>query len=358
MASVYAEFDALSRFQADIPTVYGQLEKDAHDKDDLIDPIRQALQEKLQTALDARAQARESAAASREALENAVRSASEFNATRSEESEPMVVSDFYYEYSEDCEERLECAERDVESAENAVEEFDNFVRARDDNRTNVLAAMQKHLQQSDAFFTTYIDTLTRAKRCITHGASGTAGSSLNTAMAGTRALTADETAQLAQTTEWELSTIAHKCTIADDGAIHYKTNNCMLEGQMHPAGVYFQRDRFTIRGVTIEGVFPVFDSLFEPPVMEKSMWSATGNKYSEQFAYCNKELKAAVATAPALRNQFSALQLMHIEAGETPAGFTWHHHQHEGRMQLVSKKSHNAAMNGASHTAGGALWCR
>jgi DNase/tRNase domain of colicin-like bacteriocin len=36
----------------------------------------------------------------------------------------------------------------------------------------------------------------------------------------------------------------------------------------------------------------------------------------------------------------------------TPAGYTWHHHQQTGRMQLVEYKTHR--MTG--HTGGFALW--
>ncbi|AGE64234.1 HNH endonuclease [Bacillus subtilis] len=51
---------------------------------------------------------------------------------------------------------------------------------------------------------------------------------------------------------------------------------------------------------------------------------------------------------PLLKNQFNDLQIKMIKAGETPDGYTWHHHQDPGRMQLVDQKVHRKT----GHTGG------
>ena len=126
---------------------------------------------------------------------------------------------------------------------------------------------------------------------------------------------------------------------------------------MHPSGVFFERSRVEINGVQVEGVFPRFEALYEPPIMPKSLQTEAGAKYQKQFDYCNQALKKAVAADPVLAAQFSPVQLQWIEQGETPPGFTWHHHQEPGRMQLVRQQEHNPQMHGAGHTGGNKLWC-
>lgn len=47
-----------------------------------------------------------------------------------------------------------------------------------------------------------------------------------------------------------------------------------------------------------------------------------------------------------------ATQLRDIGRGRTPRGFTWHHHEDPGRMQLVNRRIH--ARTG--HTGGREIW--
>ena len=46
-----------------------------------------------------------------------------------------------------------------------------------------------------------------------------------------------------------------------------------------------------------------------------------------QFEECNKQLKEAVENNSELKEKFSDEQLEQIENGDTPDGYTWHHHE-------------------------------
>jgi HNH/ENDO VII superfamily nuclease len=40
----------------------------------------------------------------------------------------------------------------------------------------------------------------------------------------------------------------------------------------------------------------------------------------------------------------------------TPSGYTWHHHEDLGRMQLVKTSVHDAAQSGLHHSGGRSIW--
>ncbi|MFT4401384.1 T7SS effector LXG polymorphic toxin [Bacillus sp. SW14] len=94
--------------------------------------------------------------------------------------------------------------------------------------------------------------------------------------------------------------------------------------------------------------FPIFKAKFDTKI--------DSNLYKEsdylQFKDATLKLKEEIETDPLLRNQFNDLQIEMIKAGETPDGYTWHHHQDPGRMQLVDQKVHRKT----GHTGGRHLW--
>lgn len=53
-----------------------------------------------------------------------------------------------------------------------------------------------------------------------------------------------------------------------------------------------------------------------------------------------------------LREEFLRTNHQWIESGEDPVGYTWHHHQDEGKMQLVQSKIHGPLR----HTGGRPTW--
>ncbi len=125
-----------------------------------------------------------------------------------------------------------------------------------------------------------------------------------------------------------------------------KTINSDLEGKKHPiSGVLYERD---ILPDGREGVFPVFPAITEVQ-LPKDMYQETDAK---QFKTCNEELKEQIKNNPELKSKFTPEQIEQIENGRTPSGYTWHHHQQDGKMQLVPTDIHDKS----AHTGGKALW--
>ncbi|WP_140329359.1 HNH endonuclease, partial [Vibrio parahaemolyticus] len=75
-------------------------------------------------------------------------------------------------------------------------------------------------------------------------------------------------------------------------------------------------------------------------------------KDTAQAEYANEALKEKVENDPEFAKQFSDEQLEQIENGETPDGYTWHHSEEYGEMQLISTEDHQ----NNRHTGGKAIW--
>lgn len=130
-----------------------------------------------------------------------------------------------------------------------------------------------------------------------------------------------------------------------------KCINCQLAGSKHPStGVEFieryivQQDGHTV----VRGVFPKFESVFEAK-LPTNMFK---NSNAAQFKECNRQLAKALEDDPALRDSFTSTQRAQIVDGLTPEGYTWHHNEQEGVLQLVDSATHAAT----AHTGGNAIW--
>lgn len=164
-----------------------------------------------------------------------------------------------------------------------------------------------------------------------------------------RPLTEQEIQDVQGKTEWPEDKFK-KCTIDEDGIIHYKTDRCDLEGKMSENGVPYIRKTIEINGVKIEGVFPKFESAFDTSLKPE-------NHKSKLYAKeCNANLKEAIEQSPELGKQFTKDQLDDIQEGRTPKGYVWHHNEEPGKMQLVRREDHDRAIGGAAHTGGSSLW--
>ena len=166
---------------------------------------------------------------------------------------------------------------------------------------------------------------------------------------GTRELTEEEKQKLKDTLGWPDERIK-KCTIDENGVYHYKTDRCDLEGKTAKNGVPYARKQIEINGIKIEGVFPVFDSVFDTQLDEDNL------KTKAYAKVCNEKLKEAIKNDPELRSKFTEEQLKDIEEGRTPTGYVWHHNEEPGKMQLVKREDHDRAIGGAAHTGGNSLW--
>lgn len=165
----------------------------------------------------------------------------------------------------------------------------------------------------------------------------------------TRELTDEEKQWLKDTLGWSDKQI-DKCTIDEDGVIHYRTDRSDLEGKTSENGVPYERKQIEINDVKIEGVFPKFDSVY---TTELSPEKQKSNAYAKE---CNSNLKEAIQNDPELKSKFTKEQLDDIENGRTPTGYVWHHNEEQGKMELVKKSDHDRTSGGAAHTGGSVLW--
>lgn len=166
-----------------------------------------------------------------------------------------------------------------------------------------------------------------------------------------RSLTDAERTQLRNKLGWTDAQL-DKCAINDAGTVQYKTDRHDLEGKRGANGVAYECKTVVINGITVEGVFPVFDSAFDVQLSDNLLNSSNG----AQFGACNKQLKAAIESDPEIRKKFTSDQLDEIADEDTPTGYTWHHNEEPGRMQLVKTADHDRTQGGAAHTGGKSLW--
>lgn len=122
------------------------------------------------------------------------------------------------------------------------------------------------------------------------------------------------------------------------------------EGKEHPkTGIKYER--CTVRdseGNLKEGVFPKFKSEFDAKLSPDEYKSTD----PVQFNRANKQLKEAVVNDSDLAKKFTNQQLEMIEYGRTPRGYTWHHSEKLGTLQLVDTKVHDETR----HTGGRKIW--
>ena len=123
-----------------------------------------------------------------------------------------------------------------------------------------------------------------------------------------------------------------------------------LEGKKHPeTGVPYERRTVQVDGKNIEGVFPQFESKYDTKLPEELY----KENDSRQFKYCTQQLKEEIQKNPKLAEQFNARQYQQIMDGAPRiSGYTWHHAEDPGKMQLVNAETH--AKTG--HTGGRNIW--
>lgn len=168
----------------------------------------------------------------------------------------------------------------------------------------------------------------------------------------TRPLTEAEAKDLQEKTGWS-DQLLKKCTIDEDGVIHFKCDNQEMEGKIHESsGVPYVRKTIEVNGVKVEVVVPEFDSTFDAQLPDELLKESNPRQFSE----CNRQLKDAIEKASDLRNKFRDEQLEDIRDGRTPEGYTWHHDVETGKMQLVETAKHDRTQGGAAHTGGKAIW--
>lgn len=128
------------------------------------------------------------------------------------------------------------------------------------------------------------------------------------------------------------------------------TINDYLAGLEHPDCdvPYCEKVVETNSGEYIEGVFPEFESLFDVQLPEE-LYTASDAK---QFKECNRQLKDKIDTDIAFKSELPAEFVENINNGIAPQGYTWHHTEVKGKMQLVDGGIHYICR----HTGGKSIW--
>ncbi len=118
--------------------------------------------------------------------------------------------------------------------------------------------------------------------------------------------------------------------------------NIKLAGKKHPVtNVVFDK-----RG------FPIFDdkAIYDTR-LSKTIYTIKDPKY--HMRACTRELREKINSGAIDKKLFNESQLNAIKKGEDKIpGYTWHHHQDFGRMQLISEELHNKT----KHIGGMKLW--
>ncbi|WP_081883315.1 two-partner secretion domain-containing protein [Pseudomonas sp. BRG-100] len=119
--------------------------------------------------------------------------------------------------------------------------------------------------------------------------------------------------------------------------------NVYLAGQRHPVtGIVFDN-----RG------FPIFDDIvaFDTRLPTEVFNSAS---YRQQMGLATQDLSNAIHKGQVSSSGFTAKQMQQIEAGKSKIdGYTWHHHQDSGRMQLVPELIHSKTGHIGGEAMGG-----
>lgn len=146
--------------------------------------------------------------------------------------------------------------------------------------------------------------------------------------------------------------VAHTNTahVGMDGSHQILTRNDDLADHVHPVtGVPFHEEHLIMpNGLPIDGTFPDFHSDYDVQ-LPQNMYLGSDEVH---FHYADVQLAKAVHQSPDIAAEFDPHQLAQIDAVETPDGYTWHHSEVPGKLELVDEKIHSET----GHTGGCELW--
>ncbi|XVN13495.1 HNH endonuclease [Pseudomonas corrugata] len=121
--------------------------------------------------------------------------------------------------------------------------------------------------------------------------------------------------------------------------------NVHLAGQGHPVtGGVFDNRRL-----------PIFDDVaaFDTRISIDAFKAAS---YEGQMKLATKNLLGAIQQGQVKASSFTSTQLQQISAGAKKIdGYTWHHHQDSGRMQLVPELVHKKTGHIGGEAMGGGM---
>ncbi len=124
--------------------------------------------------------------------------------------------------------------------------------------------------------------------------------------------------------------------------------NQHMAGKTNDVGVHYNWKKIEYQGKDYRAVFPEFDPAYATNLPNDLLLSTD----KDQFAYCSNQLYNAIQNDKKLRTKFSTEQIEQLSYGWTPDGYTWHHNEQKGVMQLVDSYLHE----NSRHTGGRAIW--
>ncbi|MGG3799527.1 HNH endonuclease [Metabacillus fastidiosus] len=130
------------------------------------------------------------------------------------------------------------------------------------------------------------------------------------------------------------------------------TRNAHLNGLEHSeTGVPFEQKTIELPNGDVQtGTFPVFESKFSA-VLAGELYLESDEQH---FSIANETLYESIQENPDLTRELglSSLDIQGLMNGETPEGYTWHHHEQPGVIQLVDSETHE----NTGHTGGREIW--
>ena len=140
-----------------------------------------------------------------------------------------------------------------------------------------------------------------------------------------------------------------KCSVNEKGDIRLTCINESMADCENELGVHYVEKVVNINGVEITIVVPEFPSCFEFTIPDELLLADD----ESLFKYCTQELLEAIKNDPEIASKFTPKQLEQIESGAPRiSGWTWHHAEECGKMQLVQTKIHECSR----HTGGKSIW--
>jgi hypothetical protein len=137
-----------------------------------------------------------------------------------------------------------------------------------------------------------------------------------------------------------------------EGSVTIQTTNDHLVGSVHPeTNVPFEENTVELsNGQEVTGVYPVFDAEYEVE-MDGSIYLQSDYVH---FSYANAELYDAIQSDPQIATEIGLTEqdIQALANGDTPEGFTWHHSEEPGVLQLVDEEIHA----NTGHDGGRELW--
>ncbi|MGD6830729.1 HNH endonuclease [Sutcliffiella halmapala] len=134
-------------------------------------------------------------------------------------------------------------------------------------------------------------------------------------------------------------------------ASELETRNDHLSGTEHPeTGVVFVEKIVELPSGEVTGAFPVFDFAYEVTLPEDFYLQSD----YVHFSYANVELYEALQSNPEIIQELDLTDydLQLLEQGNTLEGYTWHHSEEAGLLQLIKEEVHH----NTGHTGGRELW--